>query len=69
MEWRYRDADHRRTGWHAIMHWLYDPAAWGRQCYRVRFPWLHVHLIPGSWIDRSCDRFDRRQHDCVEDEG
>ncbi|MGW4075953.1 hypothetical protein ACWELB_20990 [Streptomyces asiaticus] len=56
-----RDQDHLRTGWHEIMHWLYDPAAWGRKAYRIRFPWLHIHLIPGSWLDRSCNRCDSRR--------
>ncbi|MEU7240275.1 hypothetical protein [Streptomyces sparsogenes] len=55
-----RDPEHFRTGWHEVVHWLYDPAAWGRKAYRIRFPWLHIHLIPGSWLDRSCDRYDSR---------
>jgi hypothetical protein len=51
---------HLHTGLHEITHWLYDPAAWGRNAYRIRFPWLHVHLIPGRWMTRACDRYDRR---------
>lgn len=56
---RTRMEHHCRTGWHEFVHWLYDPAAWGRKSYRVRFPWLHLHLIPGSWLGRSCDKYDR----------
>lgn len=51
---------HVHTGLHEFTHWLYDPAALGRKAYRVRFPWLHIHLIPGAWMNWSCDRFDRR---------
>lgn len=58
--WRYRDDAHLNTGWHEFVHWLYDPAALGREAYRVRFPWLHIHLIPGGWLDRACHRYDRR---------
>lgn len=50
-------------GWrpvmHDLVHLLYDPLGWGRKAYRVRYPRLHVRLIPGSWLDRSCQRFDR----------
>lgn len=56
-----RMGHHWHTGWHEFMHWLYDPAAFGRKCYRVRFPLVHkVHLIPGRLIQRSCDNYDRR---------
>jgi hypothetical protein len=55
--------DHRNTGWHEVMHWLYEPADLGRTSeFRVRFPLLHmIHLIPGRWIERSCARYDRRR--------
>lgn len=59
-EYRYRDESHLRTGWHEFIHWLYDPAAWGRKAYRAWFPWLHIHLIPGRVIERSCENHDRR---------
>jgi hypothetical protein len=59
-EIRSRMAHHLHTGVHELLHWLYDPAALGRKAYRVRFPWLHIHLIPGRWLDRACDRYDRR---------
>ena len=59
-ETRSRMEHHLHTGAHEFLHWLYDPAAWGRKAYRVRYPWLHIHLIPGSWMNRSCDRYDRR---------
>lgn len=58
--WRERLPHHLHTGLHEVTHWLYDPAACGRTAYRVRFRWLHVHLIPKAWIDRSCDRYDRQ---------
>ncbi|MEU0847691.1 hypothetical protein ABZ387_06950 [Streptomyces flaveolus] len=57
---RSRMEHHLHTGWHEFMHWLYDPAALGRKAYRVRYPWLHIHLIPGRLLDRSCDRYDRQ---------
>lgn len=57
---RERLEGHAHTGLHEVMHWLYGPAALGRKAYRVRFPWLHVHLIPSAWMDRACDRYDRR---------
>lgn len=57
---RSRMEHHLHTGWHELIHWLYDPAAFGRKAYRVRFPWLHIHLIPASWMNRACDRYDRR---------
>lgn len=58
---RERLASHYRQGWHEVAHWLYAPAVMGRRAYQVRFPVLHrIHLIPASWMERSCDRFDRR---------
>lgn len=59
-ERRFRMERHVHTGRHEIMHWLYDPAALGRKAFRVRFRWLHIHLIPGWLLERSCDKFDRR---------
>ena len=59
-ETRTRMKHHLHTGLHEFVHWLYDPAAWGRKAYLIRFPWLHVHLIPGWLVDRACDRYDRQ---------
>lgn len=59
-ETRTRMEHHLHTGLHEILHWLYDPAAWGRKAYIIRFPWLHLHLIPGWLVDRACDRYDRQ---------
>lgn len=50
---RSRMEHHLHTGLHEIVHWLHDPAAWGRKSFRLRYPWLHPHLIPASWIDRA----------------
>ena len=61
MTWHSRMEHHLATGLHEITHWLYDPAALGRKAYRVRYPWLHIHLIPGRWLEWACDRYDRRQ--------
>lgn len=58
-ETRSRMEHHLHTGWHELLHWLYDPAALGRKAHRLRYRWLHIHLIPGSWLERSCDRYDR----------
>jgi hypothetical protein len=60
---RERMENHRNTGWHEVMHWLYEPADLGRMTeFRVRFPLLHmIHLLPGRWIERSCARYDRRR--------
>lgn len=60
---RYRERmqHHLHTGWHEVVHWLYDPALMGRKSARVRLGWLHrIHLIPGRWMERACDRYDRR---------
>lgn len=48
---------------HEILHWLYQPAQWGRQeTYEVRHPmWHKIHLIPGSLIERSCARAERKE--------
>lgn len=59
-ETRTRMEHHLHTGLHEFVHWLYDPAAWGRKAYRIRFRWLHIHLIPGRLLGWSCDRYDRR---------
>lgn len=59
-ETRTRIEHHLHTGLHEVTHWLYDPAAWGRKAYVVRFPWLHLHLIPGWLMNWACDRYDRR---------
>lgn len=59
-EIRTRMEHHLHTGLHEITHWLYDPAAWGRKAYAVRFPWLHPHFIPGWLLNLACDRYDRR---------
>lgn len=59
--WSERDEGHRlTTARHELLHWLYNPAELGRkERHRVRFPLLHhIHLIPGRWMDRACDRFD-----------
>ncbi|MFD9223778.1 hypothetical protein ACFWDI_28195 [Streptomyces sp. NPDC060064] len=58
---RARMEHHLHTGWHEFVHWLYEPALMGRKCARVRHVWLHrIHLIPGSWMTRACDNYDRR---------
>ncbi|MEV5915756.1 hypothetical protein AB0M00_43600 [Streptomyces chartreusis] len=58
---RTRMEHHLHTGWHELVHLLYDPALMGRKTARVRFSWLHrIHLIPESWMNRACDRYDRR---------
>jgi hypothetical protein len=60
--WIERMPGHTHTGWHELTHLLYQPAALGRTAYAVRFPLLHrIHLIPGAWMLRRCDRYDRRQ--------
>ena len=51
---------HLRTGLHEFTHWLYDPASWGRKCYRLKYRWLHPHLIPAWLLEKRCDRYDRR---------
>jgi hypothetical protein len=58
-ETRTRMEHHLHTGWHEFVHWLYDPAAWGRKAYAIRYRWLHVHLIPGWLMNWACDRYDR----------
>lgn len=60
--WRERLPLHVRTSLHEVTHWLYNPADMGRtQLYEVRHGWVHrIHLIPESWVDRACDRYDRR---------
>lgn len=56
---RYRDPAHWATDRHEIVHWLYDPFAFGRRCYRIR--WYHrIHLIPARLIDRLCDKYDEK---------
>lgn len=58
---RTRMENHLRTGLHEITHWLYDPALMGRKTAHVRFSWLHrIHLIPATWVNRACDRYDRQ---------
>lgn len=58
---RSRMDHHVHTGWHELIHWLYNPAALGRKAYRVRHGWLHrIHLIPAAWMNRACDNYDRR---------
>ncbi|MEV7470241.1 hypothetical protein AB0O20_27610 [Streptomyces kronopolitis] len=60
--WVERMPDHTQTGWHELTHLLYQPASLGRTAYGVRFPLLHrIHLIPGAWMLRLCNRYDRRQ--------
>lgn len=45
--------------WHGFVHFLYNPAGFGRLAYRNRWDRLHtIQLIPGSWLERSCDRYD-----------
>jgi hypothetical protein len=66
-----RPAGHRaRTGsrrhfgrWHEILHWLHEPADWGRKNkYEIRHPLGHrIHLIPGSLLDRACTRAERKK--------
>jgi hypothetical protein len=44
--------------WHQLVHVLYDPVSLGRRSYRT-VRWLSwVHLIPGSWLERSCRRYE-----------
>lgn len=59
---RERLEGHAHTGLHEVTHWLYNPAALGRaKEHEVRHGWAHrIHLIPGAWMDRACDRYDRR---------
>jgi hypothetical protein len=58
---RTRMEHHLHTGLHELVHLLHDPALMGRKTAHVRFHWLHrIHLIPASWANRACDRYDRR---------
>lgn len=62
--WHSRDDGHRNMGLrHEILHWLHQPAQWGRQeKYEVRHPvWHKIHLIPGSLMERSCARAERKR--------
>lgn len=52
-----------RTGWHKVMHFLYEPAMLGRGCVAVsgwRGPLHRIHLIPGAVLERSCKKSDQR---------
>lgn len=41
----------------AVAHFLYCPAMLGRRC--ARYDWTRdIHLIPGSWLEWVCTRFD-----------
>lgn len=46
---------------HEFLHWLYEPAEWGRKEYHeIRWPLFHrIHLIPGSLLGRFCVRTER----------
>jgi hypothetical protein len=57
---RRRDARRQRPGWHELAHWLHDPSLSGRSTYRLCR--MRIHLIPGAWLDRACNRHDQR-HD------
>jgi len=62
--WRERMDDHHNFGrWHEILHWLHEPADWGRKGeYEIRHPLGHrIHLIPGTLLDRACTRAERKK--------
>jgi hypothetical protein len=48
---------------HEFLHWLYEPAEWGRkERHEIRFPLLHhIHLVPGALLDRYCPRAERKK--------
>lgn len=62
--WRERDEGHREMGrWHEFLHWLHEPADWGRkEYYEVKHPAAHrIHLIPGALLGWFCARTERKK--------
>lgn len=62
--WQERDESHREMSRrHEFLHWLYEPAEWGRkERHEIRFPLLHrIRLVPGALLDWSCPRAERKK--------
>lgn len=64
--WQERDEKHREMSrGHEFVHWLYEPAEWGRKEYHeIRWPLMHrIRLIPGRPLEWSCGRAERGKSD------
>lgn len=51
-------------GWrHELLHWLREPADWGRQdLYEVKHRMGHrIHLVPGRLMAWMCARAERKK--------
>lgn len=46
-----------------VMHFLYEPALGGRKAGAVPDWAARIHLIPGSWLEKVCNAYDRRLTD------
>ena len=49
--------------WHELLHWLHEPAEWGRKEYHeIKHPMMHrIHLIPMTLLGWFCERKERNE--------
>lgn len=55
--WQERDETHLdTTRGHELLHWLHEPAEWGRRTkHEIRHPLMHrIRLIPLALLVRAC---------------
>lgn len=64
--WQGRDDTHPDLGWqHEVLHWIYEPADWGRkEMHEVRWSLFHhIHFMPIGMLAWFCKRAERKKSD------
>jgi hypothetical protein len=49
--------------WHEFLHWLHEPAEWGRKGYHeIKHPMMHrIRLIPTPVLEWFCARMEKEK--------